>query len=206
MSRLAILAALGGAGWYAWQSGYLDQYLPPEYAYGAVMGQGGSGPTVQPVGFSVSTPGTLEENLLRENWTWVSSYAATEPELAAAIMWQESRGKVRAISSAGARGLMQVMPSTGRDLHDRLGYGRIQPTMANLMTAEGSIYFGTAYMEYLHTIRNGRSWEWYIRAYNGGPGGADKFMGGGKNAENDGYYSKVLRRWNTLRTRSETIT
>lgn len=203
------LILIGGAGWYAWQQGMLDAYLPDEWQSAAVnlarstQEETGQGPdTVQPASAPVllqPVPGlSKEENLLREFDAFVSNYAATQPELAAAIMWQESRGNPRAISNKGARGLMQVMPPTARDMYER-GYTKLEPTLANLITKEGSIYFGTAYMEYLASIRGNRSWEWFIRAYNGGPGGATKFMGGGKNRENDGFYKAVSGRWNKLK-------
>lgn len=214
------LILIGGAGWYAWQQGILDPYLPDEWQHAAMTDAAipatdtaGQGPeTLQPTGAPVllqPVPGlTKEENLLREYDAFVSNYAASVPELAAAIMWQESRGNPRAISSAGARGLMQVMPPTAKHMHD-IGYTKLEPTLATLLTKEGSIYFGTAYMEYLASIRGNRSWEWFIRAYNGGPGGATKFLGGkgvGKYArENNGYYTAVWNRWQQLKTTTGTM-
>ncbi len=43
------------------------------------------------------------------------------PRLALAIAWQESGWQQGRVSSAGALGVMQVMPATGRDLSRRVG-------------------------------------------------------------------------------------
>lgn len=210
MSKLVGLILLGGAGWYAWDQGYLDQYIPPEWAKqsdAAAPDDPALTPASAPASLAPIAGLTDEENLLRKYDLWVSNYASTQPELAAAIMWQESRGNPRAISRAGARGLMQVMPATAKDLYDRLGYTRMLPTLANLVTEEGSIYFGTAYMEHLSKIRGDRDWEWFIRAYNAGPGGASTIMAGkpysaAAKKENDGYYKAVYARWQKLKNRN----
>jgi len=39
-----------------------------------------------------------------------------DPTLVLSVIWQESRFKAGATSPVGARGLMQVMPATGRDM------------------------------------------------------------------------------------------
>ena len=46
---------------------------------------------------------------------------AIHPKLAKAMINQESGGKSDAVSSAGAQGLMQLMPKTGRAMADKLG-------------------------------------------------------------------------------------
>lgn len=61
-----------------------------------------------------------------------------------AIMRKESAGDVRAVSSAGARGLMQIMPGTWDDLRARwsLGHDPFDP--------RDNILAGTAYLRELH--------------------------------------------------------
>jgi len=56
-----------------------------------------------------------------------------------AQMFQESRFKANAVSSAGARGLMQVMPSTGR----QLGFSQLH-------NPESSIHAGIKYMSIIY--------------------------------------------------------
>lgn len=206
MSKLIGLALLAGAGWYGWKEGHFDAYLPPEFASPVSVQADPASTPITPASVLASNSITTEENLLRIHDQYVSNYAATVPELTAAMMWQESRGNPRAISSAGARGLMQVMPPTAKFMYDK-GYTRLLPTLSNLVTEEGSIYFGTAYMEYLNSIRGTRNWEWFIRAYNAGPGGASKIMAGEPYSakaikENNGYYKAVSARWQTLKNRN----
>ena len=73
-------------------------------------------------------------------------------------------------------GLMQTLVETARFCHDSLGrreYGR--PDSDSLRRPTVSIYFGAAYLAYLRSYGGVRRSEaWVIRAYNGGPGGADK--------------------------------
>lgn len=198
--KLVILAALGGGGYWAWKSGVVNEYLPADFPrYISPTVQGGPEKVIPASAPNTSAGSTKEENWLKQYDIHVSNFAAANPELAAAMMWQESRGNPNAESHAGALGLMQVMPSTAKWMHDDKGYNKFQATRSIMLTPAGSIYFGTHYMEYLQEIRAGRSWEWFIRAYNGGPAGATKYMGGGKNAENDGYFKAVFAKWQELK-------
>ncbi len=60
------------------------------------------------------------------------------------IMRQESRFVVPARSSAGAQGLMQVMPATGRYVAGRIGMKGFQPRMLN--DPDTNVLLGTSYM------------------------------------------------------------
>ena len=209
MSKLGLIL-IGGAAW-AWYNGHLDPYIPREWTKTVLVQPSEAVPSkVTPVSAPVTTDFlTTEEKLLADHDMYVSNFAATHPELAAAIMWQESRGNPRAVSPRGARGLMQVMPATARDLYENFGYTRMLPTLSNLVTEEGSIYFGTAYMEWLNNRRGSNSWEWFIRAYNAGPTGAVKIMSGEPYSasainENNGYFKAVNQRWQMLKNRTTT--
>src|SRR6185295_720969 len=46
---------------------------------------------------------------------------AIDPALVAALIWQESAFDPTAVSTAGARGLMQILPPTGRVVSRKLG-------------------------------------------------------------------------------------
>lgn len=85
-----------------------------------------------------------------------------------AVMRIESRGNRRAISPAGAMGLMQIMPATWTDLSARYGLG------ADPFDPRANIHAGAAYLRLM--------WDRYgdlaamLAAYNAGPGRADAYV------------------------------
>ncbi len=103
-----------------------------------------------------------------------------------AVLRAESAGDVRAISSAGAIGLMQVMPDTWAGLRDRHGLGRdpYQP--------RDNILAGTAYLREM--------WDRYgnvaamLAAYNAGPARYDEYRATGRTlpAETRAYVAALL--------------
>lgn len=88
------------------------------------------------------------------------------PEMMWSVMRVESAFNPWAISIAGARGLLQVMPKTGRLIAARTGYGEFSQEM--LLEPEMSIYFGTWYMSQLIEKFNGQE-PLAITSYNTGP-------------------------------------
>ncbi len=101
------------------------------------------------------------------------------------VMHAESRGKVGAVSHAGAMGLMQIMPGTWASLtaRHRLGTDPFDPR-ANILA-------GAAYLRAM--------WDRYgdvrlmLAAYNAGPGRADAYASGrrGLPAETIAYVAKI---------------
>ncbi|MEH3117257.1 MAG: lytic transglycosylase domain-containing protein [Methylorubrum populi] len=87
-----------------------------------------------------------------------------------AIMRAESAGDPRAVSNAGAIGLMQVMPATWADLRVRHRLG------ADPYDPRDSILAGTAYLHELHD-RYG-SVVAMLAAYNAGPGRYEASLAG----------------------------
>lgn len=89
------------------------------------------------------------------------------------LMRSESAMAEDAISSAGARGLMQVMPDTARALSRRHGipYGGKD----DLVQAEVNIRFGTTYLREL-SDRFGENPVLVSGAYNAGPHSVDRWM------------------------------
>ncbi|KGJ03432.1 lytic transglycosylase [Paracoccus halophilus] len=89
-----------------------------------------------------------------------------------AVLRVESAGDVRAISSAGAMGLMQVMPGTWAGLRSRHGLGR------DPYDPRDNILAGTAYLREM--------WDRYgnvaamLAAYNAGPGRYDEHLATGR--------------------------
>ena len=89
-----------------------------------------------------------------------------DPALLAGIIWQESTFDPRAVSVAGARGLMQILPSTGRSLARSVG---IRYTEATLFQPEVGLRLGARYFRRLLDAFGGRV-ERALAAYNAGPG------------------------------------
>jgi soluble lytic murein transglycosylase-like protein len=103
--------------------------------------------------------------------------ADVSPEMATAIAKIESGfdpGAVRQeprINDA-SYGLMQVLAGTAQWLSG-LGYTAVDPSPQSLLTSEGSMYFGCAYLHWLRNYKGQpRDDAFVVAAYNGGPGGA----------------------------------
>jgi soluble lytic murein transglycosylase len=88
-------------------------------------------------------------------------------------MRSESALAEDAVSPAGARGLMQVMPGTARQLAQR--HGLDYTDAEQLLQAEDNIRFGTAYLRDL-LDRYGDNPMLATGAYNAGPGAVDRWV------------------------------
>jgi len=89
-----------------------------------------------------------------------------DPALVLAIMRRESIFDPAAQSPVGARGLMQLMPATGRIIAAREGDPALQP--ADLLEPERNLAYGTAYLAKLLDDFNDRL-IFAVAAYNAGP-------------------------------------
>ncbi|HKW09173.1 MAG TPA: transglycosylase SLT domain-containing protein, partial [Gemmatimonadaceae bacterium] len=87
-----------------------------------------------------------------------------EPTLVAAIIRQESSFNPRAVSVAGARGLMQVMPSVGQQVARSLGYPLWDPGL--LFDADANLELGAAHLA--ASIRQYDDIPRVLAAYNAG--------------------------------------
>lgn len=92
---------------------------------------------------------------------------APEPALVHAIIRQESNYSPTAVSKVGARGLMQLMPATAKQVAGRLGLSHTD----GRLTAEPSynIQLGQAYLATVLDQFNG-DYALAIASYNAGPG------------------------------------
>jgi len=93
------------------------------------------------------------------------------PYLVAAVIEAESDWQEDARSAAGAEGLMQVMPSTARELARRGLVDESQYPPRDLSEPEVSIEYGTAYLRYL--VERYHEVEPALAAYNAGLANAD---------------------------------
>ncbi|WP_408641254.1 lytic transglycosylase domain-containing protein [Sphingobium amiense] len=89
-----------------------------------------------------------------------------------AVMRVESGGNARAVSRAGAMGLMQIMPATWADLRARYGLG------ADPFDVRDNIMAGAAYLRAMHD-RYGNA-SAMLAAYNAGPGRYDDYLSCGR--------------------------
>jgi soluble lytic murein transglycosylase len=96
------------------------------------------------------------------------------PALVAALILQESTFNPGAISRAGARGLMQILPGTGRTLARTLG---LRYRSQSLYDADVSLRMGTRYLRDL-LDRFGGHVERALAAYNAGPHRVDAWTAG----------------------------
>jgi len=89
-----------------------------------------------------------------------------------AIARQESQFAQNAISHAGARGLMQLMPGTAREEAEKAGMQYLQASL--IEDAGYNVRLGSNHIQRLYA-RYG-SWPLAIAAYNAGPGNVNKWL------------------------------
>ncbi|MFS3137649.1 lytic transglycosylase domain-containing protein [Gluconacetobacter sacchari] len=109
------------------------------------------------------------------------------PSWIAAVLHAESRGDVHAVSSAGAMGLMQVMPGTWASLRMSLGLGD------DPFDPHDNILAGATYLRWMRD-RYGETG--FLAAYNAGPARYDEHLATGRPlpAETRNYVASVSAR------------
>lgn len=110
-----------------------------------------------------------------------------DPNLIRAVILAESRGDHMAVSPKDARGLMQILPSTGRELG--------VPRAEDLFHPRTNIFVGTQYLAQLLAQAKGDVRQ-ALASYNAGPG----VLSDGENVpvETRAYIPRVLRLWAQL--------
>jgi hypothetical protein len=105
-------------------------------------------------------------------------------DLLASLVKAESDGNARAVSRAGARGLMQLMPGTANEL----GVGdSFEPGQ--------NVSGGSAYLDALLTRYHGQL-ALALAAYNAGPQAVDKYHGIPPYHETRAYVARVIHEFN----------
>lgn len=164
-------------------------------------------------------PSVAEEN--RNHWevlyplgfsTFVDQYAhrnGIDPHLVLSIIREESHFDAAITSWADARGLMQIIPPTGRQIASAHRVKDFDPEQ--LYDPETNIRFGTYYLAKL-VRRFGGNPVLAIASYNGGPHNVDKWKRRNGHLDLDvfveeipfhetrNYVKKVYRSWGLYRT------
>lgn len=107
-----------------------------------------------------------------------------DEDLLASVVKAESGGHALAVSRTGARGLMQLMPSTANELGVTDAF---EPTQ--------NIAGGTAYLDQMLT-RYHDNLAWALAAYNAGPAAVDHYHGVPPYRETQAYVARVIREFN----------
>jgi soluble lytic murein transglycosylase-like protein len=105
-------------------------------------------------------------------------------DLLASVVKAESGGNARAVSRTGARGLMQLMPSTASDLG-------VQDSFKPGENVRG----GSTYLDSLLT-RYHENLAQALAAYNAGPAAVDKYNGIPPYRETRVYVARVIHEFN----------
>lgn len=147
--------------------------------------------TLGPNGTTVRTPRlvTLEKMAVEHGRDILQATIGTDvsPALVLAVMAVESAGKINATSSAGARGLMQLMPATAK----RFGVQDITDPSENIQG-------GIAYLDWLMT-KFGKDPMLVLAGYNAGENAVIKHGGVPPYDETRDYVPKVLAAWTVAR-------
>ena len=101
-----------------------------------------------------------------------------DPALLAAVIYAESRFEADVESSAGAVGLMQLLPETARGIALRTGGARF--VVSDLRDPEINVRYGSWYLNHLRGRYDG-DMRLVLAAYHAGQGNVDRWLeeGGG---------------------------
>ena len=123
-----------------------------------------------------------------ESTTEVALRHSLEPELLAALVWQESRYCDDRVSSAGAIGLGQLMPTTAQELG-------VDPWQS-AENLEGAARYLKIQLDTFGTL------ELALAAYNAGPGSVRRHKGLPPYGETQAYVPAVLAYYEDFKERS----
>ncbi|MFY9938806.1 MAG: lytic transglycosylase domain-containing protein [Silvibacterium sp.] len=137
-----------------------------------------------PSSAALPADGKLTEAELRELLAKAGKAHDLDVDLLASVVRQESGGNTRAVSRAGAQGLMQLMPQTAADL----GVG-------NAFAPGENVNGGTAYLDGL-LRRYHDNLALALAAYNAGPAAVDRWHGIPPYRETRLYVARVIHEFN----------
>jgi len=103
-----------------------------------------------------------------------------DPELVEAVIYVESGERIHAVSSKGAKGLMQLMDDTAEELG-------VDDPMEPRQNVRGGVLYLAALIE-----KFGGKLEHALAAYNAGPGAVEKFGGIPPYPETENFVKRVM--------------
>ena len=130
---------------------------------------------------------------LREMLAKAGNAHNLDVDLLASLVKAESGGNAHAVSRAGARGLMQLMPSTASDLG-----------VTDSFQPEQNVRGGSTYLDSL-LVRYHDNLSLALAAYNAGPAAVDRYHGIPPYHETRAYVARVIHEFNRLVQARETM-
>jgi LysM repeat protein len=124
--------------------------------------RGGSGAVT-----GAASGGGIEGSLERH-----AAAQGVEADLVKAVAWQESGWRQKARSSAGAIGVMQVMPDTADYVNQVLGGGNL-----DVREADDNVQLGVRYLRHVRDLMGGSTRKG-LAAYYSGPGNVKRRLAG----------------------------
>jgi soluble lytic murein transglycosylase len=118
----------------------------------------------------------------------VAGAYGVEPALVYAVMREESGYQPDALSVVGARGLVQIMPDTGRRLAADLGARAFDP--AELFVPERNLELGALYLSQLVARFDGRL-SAAIASYNAGPEAVARWLAADRARDDDEWVESI---------------
>jgi soluble lytic murein transglycosylase-like protein len=138
-----------------------------------------------PAGASAANPNArLSQTDLREMLAKAGFEHNLDVDLLASLVKAESGGDARAVSRAGARGLMQLMPATAAGLG-----------VEDSFKPDQNVRGGSTYLDALLT-RYHDNLALALAAYNAGPAAVDKYRGIPPYRETEAYVARVIHEFN----------
>jgi soluble lytic murein transglycosylase len=110
----------------------------------------------------------------REMMVSAANDYGVQPLLLYALVRQESMFNPYITSAVGASGLAQIMPATGKENVDLLGWPSNYES-SDLLKGEVSLELGTFYLNRMHKYLSGNT-QAALAAYNAGPGNAEEWL------------------------------
>jgi soluble lytic murein transglycosylase len=120
--------------------------------------------------------------------TAVTAGGRVEPSLLNAVMREESGFRPEALSTVGARGLVQIMPSTGERLAASLGLRDYDAE--DLFTPARNLLLGAHYLEQLLERFDGRV-SAAVASYNAGPEAVERWIDERPDDEDDEWVEAI---------------